>query len=205
MKTIITSFILFLSLGLHAQTGYEKVMQKGLELMASDLQAASQQFERISKAEKENWLPPYYAALCNINGSWGQNSKEQTLFYMNKAQEFINDAELLSDNNPEIMVLQGMLNTCWIQYDSRTYAMKLSGRTTALYDKAISMAPENPRVISNRARWLMGSAQFFGKDIAPYCGEIDKAIVLFEKQTTTGFDPNWGKKGATDVKKQCEK
>jgi hypothetical protein len=203
MKTIITSFILFLSLGLHAQTGYEKVMQKGLELMASDLQAASQQFERVAKAESENWLPPYYAALCNINGFWGQNSKEQTLFYMNKAQEFINDAELLSDNNPEIMVLQGMLNTCWIQYDS-TYGMKLSGPTTALYDKAISMSPENPRVISNRARWLMGSAQFFGKDITPYCGEIDKAIVLFEKETTTGFDPNWGKSGALNAKKGCE-
>ena len=127
MKTILTTFILFLSLSLHAQTGYEKAM-----------------------------------------------------------------------------VLQGMLNTCWIQYDSRTYGMKLSGPTTALYDKAISMAPENPRVISNRARWLMGSAQFFGKDIAPYCGEIDKAIELFEKEIATGFDPGWGKKAATDVKKQCE-
>ncbi len=74
---------------------------------------------------------------------------------MNKAQEFINDAELLSDNNPEIMVLQGMLNTCWIQYDSRTYGMKLSGPTTALYDNAISMPPQTPRVISNTARWLM--------------------------------------------------
>jgi hypothetical protein len=205
MKTILTTFILFLSLSLHAQTGYEKAMQKGLELMASDLQAASQQFERISKAEKENWLPSYYAALCHLNSSWGQLPKETTLQHMNKAQELINDAEFLTEHNPEIMVLQGMLNTCWIQYDSRTYGMKLSGPTTALYDKAISMAPENPRVISNRARWLMGSAQFFGKDIAPYCGEIDKAIELFEKEIATGFDPGWGKKAATDVKKQCEK
>ncbi len=69
MKTIITSFILFLSLGLHAQTGYEKVMQKGLELMASDLQAASQQFERSSKPEKENWIQQYYTAFRNLNGS----------------------------------------------------------------------------------------------------------------------------------------
>jgi tetratricopeptide (TPR) repeat protein len=205
MKTIITTLVLFISLSLPAQTGYEKAMQKGLELMASDLQAASQQFERISKAEKENWLPPYYAALCNINGSWGQNSKEQTLLHLNKAQELINEAEFLSDNNPEIMVLQGMLNTCWIQYDSRTYGMKLSGATNAIYEKALQLAPQNPRVISNRARWLMGSAKFFGKDIAPYCGQIDKAIELFEKEIPTGFDPSWGEKGATDVKKQCEK
>jgi hypothetical protein len=204
MKTIITTFILFLTLSLHAQTSYEKAMQKGLEHMATDLQAASQQFERVAKAESENWLPPYYAALCHINGSWGQNSKEQTLFHMNKAQEFINDAELLSDNNPEIMVLQGMLNTCWIQYDSRTYGMKLSGATNVIYQKAFQLAPDNPRVISNRARWLMGSAKFFGKDITPYCGEVDRAIALFEKETTTGFDPSWGKKVALNVKKGCE-
>lgn len=203
MKTIITTFVLFLSLSLAAQSGYEKAMKKGLELMQTDLQAASQQFERVAKAEKENWLPAYYAALCNVNSSWGQLPKEKTLQHMNKAQELINDAELISENNPEIMVLQGMLNTCWITYDSRVYGMKLSGPTTALYEKAIQIAPENPRVMANRARWLMGSAKFFGKDIAPYCGEIDKAIALFEKETVEGFEPRWGKKGAMDAKKEC--
>lgn len=204
MRTIATTLILFFTLTLTAQSGYEKAMKKGLELMQTDLQAASQQFERVAKAEKENWLPSYYAALCNINGSWGNNPKEQTLLTMNKAQEFIDNAELLSENNPEIMVLQGMLNTCWIQYDSRVYGMKLSGETNAIYEKAIQIAPENPRVISNRARWLMGSAKFFGKDITPYCGEIDKAITLFENEKPTGFNPSWGRSGALDAKKECE-
>lgn len=204
MRTIATTLILFFTLTLTAQTGYEKAMKKGLELMQTDLQTASQQFERVAKAEKENWLPSYYAALCNINGSWGNNPKEQTLLTMNKAQEFINDAALLSENNPEIMVLQGMLNTCWIQYDSRVYGMKLSGETNAIYEKAIQIAPENPRVISNRARWLMGSAKFFGKDITPYCGELDKAIALYNKEEVTGFDPSWGINGAMDAKKGCE-
>jgi hypothetical protein len=204
MKTITTALVFFLALSLHSQTSYKQAMQKGLELMATDLKAASQQFERVAKAEKENWLPPYYAALCNINGSWGENSKNQTFLHMNKAQEFINDAELLSDNNPEIMVLQGMLNTCWIQYDSRTYGMKLSGATNAIYEKALQLAPDNPRVISNRARWLMGSARFFGKDITPYCGEVNRAIALFEKETAVGFYPSWGKNGSLAVKKGCE-
>ena len=50
--------------------------------------------------------------------------------------------------------------------------MKLSGPTTAIYEKAMPIAPENPRVVSNRAQWLMGSARFFGKDVTPYCKDL---------------------------------
>ena len=207
MKTIITTFVLFLSLSLTAQSGYEKAMKKGLELMQTDLQAASQQFERVAKAEKENWLPAYYAALCNVNNSWGQLPKEKTLQHMNKAQEFINDAELISENNPELMVLQGMLNTCWITYDSRVYGMKLSGPTTALYEKAIQIAPENPRVLLAKAEWDMGSAKFFGQSIQPYCEDVQKALSLFDTEEVSDvkFYPDWGKKRAQQIlEEDCE-
>ena len=204
MKTIATTLLLFLTLSLNAQTGYEKAMQKGLTLMQTDLQAASQQFERITKAEKENWLPPYYAALSNVLNSWSPSEKEQKLLYMNKAQEFIDAASSLSKNNPEIMVLQGMLNTAWIEYDSKIYAMKLAGPTNVIYEKALAIAPNNPRVVSNRARWLMGTAQFFGKDMTPYCGEVDKAIALYNKEKAIGFNPSWGIDGAMEAKKGCE-
>jgi tetratricopeptide (TPR) repeat protein len=206
MKTIFTTLILMITLSLNAQNGYEKAMTKGLELMkAGELQAASQQFERVVKAEKENWLPAYYAALSHVQNSWGQVGKEKTLLHMKKAQEFIGAAELLAPNNPEIMVLQGMLNTCWIQYDSKVYGMKLSGATTAIYEKAAQMAPNNPRVASNQALWLMGSAQFFGKDITPYCSNIDRALVLFNQETPDGFQPRWGLDRALKTQKDCVK
>lgn len=205
MKKILTTLFILLSVILHAQSPYEKAMTKGLELMEkNDLQAAAQQFERVAKAEKENWLPAYYVALSYVNSSWGQHSKEMTLSFMKKAQEYIDTAEMLSANNPEIMVLQGMLNTCWIQYDSKTYGMKLSGPTTAIYEKALAMAPNNPRVVSNRAQWLMGTAQYFGKDITVYCDDVKRAIELFEQESVTGFEPAWGKARAVMTYESCQ-
>ena len=94
MKALTTTLFLFIAAFCMAQTNYEKAMTKGLETMQTDLNAAAQQFERITAAEKENWLPPYYAALAYINSSWGQNPKEQTLASMKKAQEFIDKAEM---------------------------------------------------------------------------------------------------------------
>jgi len=204
MKALTTTLFLFMATFCIAQSNYEKAMTKGLEIMQTDLNAAAQQFERITAAEKENWLPPYYAALAYVNSSWGQNPKEQTLASMKKAQEFINKAESLSPNNPEIMVLQGLLNTCYIQYDSSIYGMKLSGSTTAIYEKALAMAPKNPRVVSSRAQWLMGSARFFGKDVTPYCGQLETAISLFEQEKADGFMPSWGLKGAAKAQQDCK-
>ncbi len=205
MKSITTLIILFLSLSINAQSGYEKAMIKGLELMKTNLLAASQQFERVAAAESDKWEPAYYVALCNINSSWGQNPKDKTVLYMKKAQDYINDAKAISTNNPELMVLQGLLNTCWITYDAKTFGMKLSAETTALYEKAYNIAPENPRVALSRAEWLMGSAKYFGKDVAPYCQLVHKAIVLFEKEEITGFAPSWGKNRALEVQASCGK
>lgn len=205
MKTVSTIILLLISLSISAQSGYEKAMLKGMELMKTDLLAASQQFERVAAAETDKWEPAYYVAFCNINNSWGQHSKEQTVLYMKKAQDYINDAQAISTNNPEIMVLQGLLNTCWIQYDSSVYGMKLSGKTTALYEKAHKMAPDNPRVAISRADWLMGSATFFGKDVTPYCGLVDKAILLFDAENAVGFAPAWGRSKALQTKESCDK
>jgi len=202
---LLTSIILLLSTAIClAQTPYENAMAAALEKMQKEPQAAAQQFERIAKVEKKNWLPVYYAALANINSSWGQYPKEQTLATMEKAQEFIHQAESLSPNNPEIMVLQGLLNTCWITYDGSIYGMKLSGPTTALYEKAYAMASTNPRVVSNRAQWLMGSARYFNKDVTPYCDGLEKAVALFNKEKVTGFEPKWGLQGAREAQKDCK-
>ena len=103
------------------------------------------------------------------------------------------------------MVLQGLLNTCWITYDAKTFGMKLSAETTALYEEAYNIAPENPRVALSRAEWLMGSAKYFGKDITPYCKLIDKAILLFNEEVVTGFTPSWGKERALEVQTTCNK
>ncbi len=169
MKAITSILILFVSFGISAQGNYEKAMTKAMQLMQTDYDAAGVLFERIAAAEEDKWQPAYYAAHYHINSGWGQHDKETTVNHLDKAKEFLDQAEMNSPENPEIMVLQGLLNTAWITYDSGAYGMKLSGPTTALYQKALKLAPDNPRVVSNHAQWMIGSARFFGKDTKPYC------------------------------------
>ena len=59
MKKIITLLTLVFTVCLSAQTPYEKGMEKAFELWKTNkTKEASQLFERIATAEKDNWLPP---------------------------------------------------------------------------------------------------------------------------------------------------
>jgi tetratricopeptide (TPR) repeat protein len=187
-----------------AQGNYEKGMTRAMQLMKTDYTAAGALFERIAAAEKEEWLPAYYAAYYHINNSWGQHPKEKTLNHLNKAKEYLEQAESISPENPEIMVMRALLNTAWITYDGSVYGMKLSGPTTAIYKKALAMAPNNPRVVSNHAQWMIGSARYFGKDVREYCQNLERAIELYEKEKVSGFEPSWGLERTQEALEDCK-
>ncbi|MGB3590976.1 MAG: hypothetical protein WBA16_04755 [Nonlabens sp.] len=205
MKTIATLLVSILSLTFtYAQTTYEKGMERGLSLTKTDYDAAGAHFERMAAVEKTEWLPAYYAAYYHINNSWGMHDKEKTMQHLEKAQEYLDQASTISKENTEIMVLQALINTAWITYDGSVYGMKLSGPTTAIYKKAIALAPNNPRVVSNHAQWMIGSARYFNKNVAPYCASLDKAIQLFNNEKAMGFNPRWGMDGAVEARAKCK-
>ena len=189
---------------LNAQTNYEKGMQKAFELWGTNPTEASNLFERIAAAESENWLPAYYAAQVNITSSFGEQDKEKLTAQLGKAQDLINDAKSISPNNPELMVLEAMMNTAWVAYDGNTYGMKLSPIISGLYSKALAIAPENPRVVLSKAEWDMGSARFFGQDVTPFCKDVKRSLELFANfKPESSFHPNWGKERAEQVLTQC--
>jgi len=189
-----------------AQSNYEKGMQKAFELWGTNPTEAANLFERIAKAETDNWLPAYYAAQVNIVQSFGEKDKDKLTAQLNKAQDLINDATAISKNNPEIMIMQALLHTAWVAYDGATYGMTLSGKIAALYSPAAQIAPNNPRVILNKAEWDMGSARFFGQDTAPFCKDVERALELFANfKPETSFHPKWGKERAEQILSSCSK
>ncbi len=191
---------------LSAQTNYEKGMQKAFELWGTNPTEASNLFERIAAAETNNWLPSYYAAQVNIFMSFGETDKDKLSAQLTKAQDLINDATAISKNNPEILVMQAMLHTAWVAYDGATYGMTLSGKVVALYEQAIQIAPNNPRVVLNKADWAMGGARFFGQDTKPFCKDVEGALELFANfKPESQFHPNWGKERAEEILESCEK
>ncbi|MDO5970468.1 hypothetical protein Q4Q35_11690 [Flavivirga aquimarina] len=207
MKHLIIIASLLISGLIHSQTNYEKGMQKAFKLWGSNNPTeASNMFERIAKAESDNWLPSYYAAQINIIGSFGEKDEKKLTAQLKKAQDLINDATAISKNNPEILVLQALLHTAWVAFDGATYGVTLTGKVVELYTKAAQMAPENPRVVYCKAEWDMGSARYFGQDTTPFCKDLKRATELFANfKPETPFHPNWGKERAIQVLESCEK
>jgi len=207
MKQLIIITTLLISGILIGQTNYEKGMQKAFELWGSNQPTeASNLFERIAKAEPNNWLPAYYAAQINVVNSFGERDEDKLSAKLKRAQDLINDATAISKENPEIMVLQALLHTAWVAFDGATYGMTLSGKVVELYTKAKIVAPGNPRVLYCKAEWDMGGAKYFGQDTAPFCKDIERAIELFANfKPETPFHPNWGNDRAEQILESCGK
>lgn len=206
MKKIITLLFVVLTTSAWSQEQYEKGMQKAFSLWGEGKSAeASNLFERISNVEQDNWLPYYYVAQINTINSFGEKDEKLLKQQLDKAQEFLDIAKRISPNNPEIIVQQAMTYTAWIAYDGATYGMTHSGKVVALYNEALKIAPENPRVVLSKAEWDMGSAKYFGQDTAPFCNDIERSLELFANFKPEGpFFPNWGEDRAKVAMQQCK-
>ena len=180
---------------------YEQGMRDAFKLwQENEPWKAANLFERIANAEPDNWLPPYYVAQINVVYSFTEKDKTKLTEQLKKAQDFINDATAISKENPDIMVLQAQLYTAWIVFDGMQYGMEYSPKASSLYEKALAIAPENPRMILARAEWNIGSARYFGQSLEPYCKEVQRAIELFDTFEVKGeFYPSFGLERAKEV------
>ncbi|MFP4846496.1 tetratricopeptide repeat protein [Winogradskyella sp. PE311] len=206
MKHLILIAFLVISGITKAQTNFEKGMGKAFELWQSNkTDEAENMFERISKVESKEWLPHYYIAQINSLKSWSTTDKSLLKAQLDKAQDHLNAAMLLSEDNTELLVMQAQIYTNWIASDGMTYGMKYSGKVDELYTKALELDPLNPRAVFCKADWSMNSAKYFGKDTAPYCKEIVASIELFDTfKAESNMHPSWGKERAQQVAESCK-
>ncbi|MGB5822325.1 MAG: hypothetical protein WBG90_22775 [Saonia sp.] len=206
MKKVIVMTVFFTGVLGMAQDQYTKGMQKAFELWGEQKTVeAANLFERISTAEPNNWLPLYYAAQINTINSFGEKDKEKVSQQLDKAQELLDLAKAISPDNPEILVQQAMVYTAWVAFDGATYGMTLSGKVVALYQRALTLDADNPRVVFSKAEWDMGSAKYFGQDTTPYCKDVERSLELFANfKPETPFHPNWGRERAEAVLENCK-
>lgn len=206
MIKIITVFTFFICSIATAQTQYEQGMGKafGLWKEGKNTEAVAN-FERIASVEKNNWLPNYYVAFISTLDAFGTKDKDKISALLGKAQDALDKAELVSTDNAELMVLQSLLYTAWIVYDPMTNGMTYSGKAMENYEKALIIAPNNPRVVFSKAEFEIGGAKYWGTDISPMCAEITKSIELFANfKPETPFSPSWGLDRAQEALKGCK-
>jgi tetratricopeptide (TPR) repeat protein len=207
MKKTITIIALLIATVSVAQSKYQNGMKKAFQLWNNGkMNEASQLFERIAKAEPTKWKPAYYFANIETISSFKIKDEATLNAKLKKAQEYLDLAKNNSENNPEIIAAQALINTAYIAFDGQKYGMTLSGKNTQLYAKALEIAPKNPRIVLANAEWNMGMARYFGKSSKPYCEQIQQAITLAkEEQITEEFYPKFQLKRAEQLLKQCEK
>ena len=189
-----------------AQTQFDQGMKKALQTWKNgNSTEALVQFEKIASVEKTNWLPNYYIALINTTQAFGEQDKTKMLSLIEsaqKAQDFCND---LAMDNPEVLVMQAMIHTASIVYDPMTNGQKLSGDVMYILNKAYKIAPENPRVVFQKASFEKGMAEYFGQDTKPLCAQIEKSIELFATfKPESALHPSWGLDRAKEELKNCK-
>lgn len=153
-------------------------------------------FERIANAEKTEWLPNYYVALCLVNkASFYSQSQELDKIdpIMDKAAPFLQKALEISNNNSEVMCLKKMFNTGKMLADPQNRFMTLSMAAMEALEIAKSLDSENPRVYLLEGidkyytpeQW--GGSKVEGKKL------FEEALKKFESfKPVSSIHPNWG-------------
>ena len=206
MTKLITIIAMFVASIVSAQTQFDQGMKKALQTWKDgNSKEALVQLEQIAKTEKTNWLPNYYIAFINTTQAFGEKDKAKKVTLLNAAQKAQDVCNELAMDNPEVLVLQAMIHTAWIVYDPMTNGQKLSGDVLYILNKAYKIAPENPRVVFQKASFEIGMAQYFGQDTKPMCAQIEKSIELFATfKPESAFHPSWGLDKAQEAVKTCK-
>lgn len=183
---------------------YIKGMGKAFELWgAGQTNEAVAMFERITQAEKTNWIPAYYAANVLISQSFQTQDKSLINEMLEKAKGHIATCHERSPDNSEVVTLEGLLYTGYVAMDPQTNGMTMSPMIMQLHSKAIELDNTNPRAHSNLVEYEIGGAQFFGTDLKTFCTRIKEIMPMYADQKEGQFLPKWGLERMQQSYKDC--
>src|SRR4030095_1022516 len=125
MKPITLLLALLISCSVFAQKKYEDAMKRNLSMLdtaqgAATLQTLSNSFERIADAEKDKWLPYYYAAYSNTRMIYVKPDKSKVDEVLDKAQQLIDKADTLQPDNSEIVAVKAFILSARIMVNPMT-------------------------------------------------------------------------------------
>ncbi|HWI92699.1 MAG TPA: hypothetical protein VNT20_15590 [Flavisolibacter sp.] len=168
----------------------------------STLKDISAAFERIGDAEKTQWLPYYYAALSLINAGnllyVANPSNVEELKKIDplaeKAEQLIDKADALSQNNSEIYAAKKMAASLRMMVDPMSRYMQYGAKAQEALETAKKLNPENPRIYL-----LQGEDKFYTPE--QFGGSKTEAKKIFEEalkkydsfKPASDIDPTWGK------------
>ncbi|MBK6265302.1 hypothetical protein JKA74_09640 [Marivirga sp. S37H4] len=149
-------------------------------------------FYRVSEMEKEEWLPKYYAAYCNIRLSTFSQDPDKIDEYLDKAMSLCKEVEDYTSNS-EILAIMGRIAFMKTSLDPMTRGPKYSTMTKEFLNEALAINPKNPRAHLIYSQYYYYTPEFFGGDKETSCAHLEKSKNVFAVQNSKdGIDPRWG-------------
>jgi hypothetical protein len=207
IAAILFSF-LFLTLAKAGDDKYTNAMEKNIFLIDSakslaDFQIVTNNFERIASAEKSKWLPYYFAAYCYAISSFIDTTLSKKDTYLDQADENVNIADSLKQDNSEIYTLKGLISQMRLMVNPMTRWQKYGPLASNFLKKAKELDPTNPRPDYLIGQNLLYTPVQFGggKEVAlPVLEEALKKYEAFKPENS--ISPDWGKKIVKNILEQ---
>ncbi len=214
MKQLLLVAAVVFSVVAQAQSDkYADAMKQTLSVMDSakttaDFESSAAAFQRISDAEKTQWLPYYWASLALATEGWQYypDAKGVTVMKVSdlsgamttlasRINGLLDKADAIATSNEdkaEILTIRNMAATQQMLVDPQSRYMTFGTEAGTDLQKAIALNPNNPRLYYLQGMSVFGTPEQFG-------GGKEKAKPLFQKAVDLGkaeqlkpLYPHWG-------------
>ena len=211
-KLFLFSAVVMITIASFAQSSkYVTAMQSNLAALdtsfknPANLLALANNFERIANAEKNQWLPYYYAAYCQVNYGYFEKDKTKIDGYADKATALINIADSLAPKNSEISCIKSMIGTCHMMVNPMQRYMQYGEEINSNMENAMEQDPTNPRPYLLKGQGLRYTPEQFGGGCATAKPELQKAKEKFNSFKPLGeLYPSWGKGRVEQLLGECK-
>lgn len=212
MKKLLFTSILLCSfcMAFSQSDKYAPAMQKNLATMdtafknPANLLTLANNFERIASAEKNQWLPYYYAAFCQVNYGFMQQDKDKIDAIADKATDFINKADSLMPNNSEISCIKSMIASCHMMVNPMQRWQEYGAESNGNMEKAMKQDPANPRPYYLKGQGLKFTPEQFGGGCKTAKPALQTALDKYAAfKPASELHPNWGKGQVEMLIKGC--
>ena len=171
----------------------------------SSLLALANNFERIATAEKNQWLPYYYAAFCQVNYGFMLKEKDKVDGFADKATDLINKADSLMPNNSEISCIKSMVASCHMMVDPMSRWQEYGAESNGNMEKAMQQDPTNPRPYYLKGQGLKYTPEQFGGGCKTATEQLQAAMDKYAAfKPASDIAPNWGKKRTEMLLNECK-
>lgn len=163
----------------------------------ADYEALETQFAELSKADKQ-WLPPYYAALCDVNiGFLLEKEGDRIEPYSDRGLEQLKEARSRIDSATqrkelvEVYVVASLLYRTKVFINPMTMGRKYGPTAGKYLELALKLDANNPRAIYVDAwnKYYTPKAWGGDKRLAKELAQKSLTLLAGEQQ---GIQPHWG-------------